>query len=240
VWLGLSTFGVDHRAVEAIRVWLPKWFAVANLFVAPVLVAMAVGPLRVPPKHSIGLVVVTLCSISMLYLSHASYPRAAIADQVGIWLEAFVIFPAWNRWRGLHELRKDEAAWEKYLATRPRFGVRLLDLVLYVIIAVVLASILVLYIFQRGQQPNMLPSAKWIWLVIGTAFVFGYYLQPRNWQKLKFWKRYLFLLSVHIFVWVLLLSAIQNFQSQWFVFFALCEWVAIGASLDWIVPKAMR
>jgi hypothetical protein len=239
VWLGLSTFGVDHRAVEAIRPWLPKWFALANLFVAPLLVALAVGPLRVHPKQSIGLVVVTLISISMLYLSHASYPRATIADEVGIWLEAFVIFPAWNRRRHLHELRKDGMAWEKYLATRPRLGVRLRSLALYVVIAVLLTSTLTLYVLQRGQRSKILFPPQWTWLIIGTAFMFGYYLQPRNWQRPKFWKAYLSLLSVHIFVWVLLLAVIRNFQIDWFVFFALCEWVTIGASLDWIVPKTL-
>ena len=233
-WLALSTFGVNYKAVDSIREVLPRWFPIADLFFAPVLVALASGPLPISSILRLVAFIATLLSLSTLYLSYLAHPHAALVEQVGLWIEAFLIVPAWNRWTRRRKLSLDEiAAEDEKEAVKPRLRHRPIDLILYIAIGIALAWIATLYALQ-AQSSSKLPAGRWTGLGIETAFVFTYHLGMRrmHWKRTLFWECYVGFLAIHVLAWVMILSKMSQFQFDWFIFLGLCEWVLLGIVLD--------
>jgi hypothetical protein len=96
VWIALLATNQTDRAVQAIRGWLPHWFPVLNLFLAPLFAAFAGAAIRISPGLRLAAVVLMLCSFSALYLSYANHPVAYMSALVVIMLELFLIIPKWN------------------------------------------------------------------------------------------------------------------------------------------------
>jgi hypothetical protein len=96
VWLALLVTDQTTRVVEAVRAFLPSWFPVANLVLAPVLTALAAGPLRLSPAARFCATLLMLCSFSALYLAHAGHPLAYYLVIVFILAEAYWMIPQWK------------------------------------------------------------------------------------------------------------------------------------------------
>jgi hypothetical protein len=69
VWLGLSVFGVETKVVNEAHRLLPDWFFFANLFLAPLLGALAAGPLPFDRLLRLGFGVLLLCSSSLFIVT---------------------------------------------------------------------------------------------------------------------------------------------------------------------------
>ncbi len=97
LWLLLSATRGFPKELESIRAVLPSWFVLANLGLAPFLLA-GVG-LRVWPIPLIIrllLLVLGLCSYSIASLAYREHSIAFIAMLAILFLEACWIVPKWN------------------------------------------------------------------------------------------------------------------------------------------------
>src|SRR5260370_34251446 len=90
LWIGLSVFGVEAKAVNTARILLPPWFFFANLFFAPLLLILTGSPLAVsvPRMVRLGLFCVLFCSCS-LFIVTPQHQALGLLMLGFIYLEAF-------------------------------------------------------------------------------------------------------------------------------------------------------
>ena len=148
VWIVFSLLRIDYKTIEAIRGNLPTWVPLANLLLAPFLAAIAAGSLPISSWLRLVVLLMTLCSFSLLYLSLSGHQLTTIVFQVLLYIEAFWLIPKWNRWSERRETGQSEAAWAHLY--RKRLGWNLRDTLAYIGIAVVLVSMLVLYVLRHN------------------------------------------------------------------------------------------
>jgi hypothetical protein len=247
LWLGLSGFGLEGKAINALGAFLPPWFLFANLLFAPLLLALTAGPLLQRGVLRLVLAVPMLCSLSLFVVTR-QHQLAGLAMLGFLYLEAFWIIPQWNKWSdrrsglknafgrpepGLADVNRSE---ESGTVSKRRLRSRPLDLFSYIGIAIVLVVILLVYIFQHSEPgPSRLPDLRWLGLAIETVLVFGYYLRTRRSerQKAPFWMAYIGLLGAHLAGSIVLLSKVEHFPfpTTGFVVIALFEWVVVGTIL---------
>lgn len=145
VWLGLSVFGVEAEAIRAAHRFLPQWFFFANFFLTPVLAAFAAGPLPVPRILRLVLTVVMFCSGS-LFVVTPQHQAVGLAMLGFLYLEAFWLIPLWNGWGD----RRKGITRDGFIgAERKSKESSKVEWLAYVIIAVVLVGILVVYKLSR-------------------------------------------------------------------------------------------
>jgi hypothetical protein len=110
LWMGLSVFGLEAKAVGTARVLLPSWFFVANLFFAPLMLILAGGPVagRLPRMVRLGLFCAMFCSCS-LFVVTPQHQAVGLLMLGFIYLEAFWIIPHWNRWSERRRAVRGEA-----------------------------------------------------------------------------------------------------------------------------------
>lgn len=97
LWLLVSTTGTVRGELQRAGEFLPGWFVLANLVLAPLLLAM-VG-LRVPRITVVArlvLLVFGLISCSIASLAYKEHPFAFLAMLALIFLEAYWVIPKWN------------------------------------------------------------------------------------------------------------------------------------------------
>jgi len=95
-WLALAATGESFKVVQAIRGFLPGWFPVVNVFLVPLLLAVAGFP-RTPPLATFLLYGAALCFGSALYLSYLEHPVATLVAVAVVYLEAYWLLPRWRR-----------------------------------------------------------------------------------------------------------------------------------------------
>jgi hypothetical protein len=160
VWLILSLFSAYGRWVRAIGAVLPEWFPFASLFLAPVFLALAGAPFI--PRASWRIVpallgIVCVEGMNLLYNPHApaEHQAAEFTGMAVLGVEALVIIPWWNRWYRRRDVRRRREAGEaipdfepaRAEVKRRKSGLR--DYLLYVAIALGLASVVVAYVLNR-------------------------------------------------------------------------------------------
>ena len=102
VWLALLATNETAKAVEAVRGLLPHWFPGVNLFLAPLLAALATTSSPIPALCRFSAIFLMLCSFSALYLSYTVHPAGYILTLVIIIIELYWIIPKWNARRRAH------------------------------------------------------------------------------------------------------------------------------------------
>jgi hypothetical protein len=98
LWLILSVTKETLRVVAVIGVYVPPWFAIADLVLAPTLITIAGSPIRMRAELRFMLNALFLCSFSYLYLSYRRHPLATVTVIAIICADAFWLMPKWHRW----------------------------------------------------------------------------------------------------------------------------------------------
>src|SRR6266436_15665 len=244
LWFGVSAFGLEYKAIERLRDYLPAWFPFANLFLASLLGALVAGPLQIPPILRFGLCIPLLFSLSLLYLSSREHQGAYLIALGVLVAEAFVAIPWWRRrakprtkngW-----LQASEGLGPDVRDVQPKKSLKsrlVEDVLLYVAIGVALVAVLLLYVLNPGLR---LPfSPRWIVLPAETLIVFGYYLWVRrsDWGRGRFWAIYLGLFGLHFVAFTLLLQMIKEFRIDGYIFIGIVEWLVLFFALDFLLAE---
>ena len=99
---------------------------------------------------------------------------------------------------------------------------RISDLIIEILIAVILVTAFVVYLFMVPKEKRL--SGRWLPLILNTAIVFGFlisWFRP-EWKRAKFWTLLGLLLVCHSAVYILLLTRIGHFP--------LIVYVAVNAA----------
>ena len=96
LWLIALASGKVAAVGGVLRPYLPSWFLLANLLVAPITCALA-GSRAVSFRIGVFFVLVFVAQLSLLGLSADTYPTAKALVIVLLYLETFVLIPRWNR-----------------------------------------------------------------------------------------------------------------------------------------------
>ena len=96
LWLIASATGTLSAMQQAVRPYLPSWFALANLLVAPFTCVLA-GSRGV--KFRIGFVfaLLFLAQLSLIGLSADKFPIVKGFVTILLYSETFALIPKWNR-----------------------------------------------------------------------------------------------------------------------------------------------
>jgi len=159
LWIGLSVFGVEAKAVKAAQGSLPESFFFANLFLAPLLGALAAGPLPIGRLLRLTFFVLLLCSGS-LFIVTRQHQAAGLLMLGFIYLEAFWIVPRWNRWAGRKNAREGirglgedcdgnlGARGKTEGSAKADRGSRIRDFALYILIACVIVTFILIHVLR--------------------------------------------------------------------------------------------
>jgi hypothetical protein len=149
LWLGFQFFGINQKVLSSVLPSLPSWFLFANLFLAPILVLLAAGPLSVPLLLRLALLVLMFCSLSAPTVLPEHQLVSFIMLAV-LYVEAFWLVPKLNRWANRSRFCKNGGAVASDEKSRmPTTKSRMLDIVIYIGIAGAFASLLLCYILRQ-------------------------------------------------------------------------------------------
>jgi len=96
LWLPFSWTALGNRAEESILNFLPGWFVVGNLLLAPCLMVFAAGPWRIAQPLRLMFAALTLGSIVIAEITFRRFVLASCASLGVLLLEAYWIIPSWN------------------------------------------------------------------------------------------------------------------------------------------------
>jgi hypothetical protein len=102
LWLCLSVLGVEARVANAALRRLPESFFFANLFLLPLLCALAAGPLPLGLLLRSVVFFLFLCSAALDIIPR-QHQTAGLLMLGFLYLEAFWIIPRWNKWNARQE-----------------------------------------------------------------------------------------------------------------------------------------
>jgi hypothetical protein len=97
VWLVAFATGKVAVIQSTLRPYLPSWFPLANLLLAPITCALA-GLRAIGFKIGLFFVLVFVAQLSILGLP-ADYPTPKALLVILLYFETFVLLPRWNRQR---------------------------------------------------------------------------------------------------------------------------------------------
>ena len=103
---------------------------------------------------------------------------------------------------------------------------RLLEFLIYILIAIVLVGVIIFYASKHRSEPA--PDLRWVGLAVITLITFGYPLKWLRacWRRRRFWGVFLLLLMIHLAAYIEVLRNVEHFGYLWF---------AIANSIEWLV-----
>ena len=96
LWLIASATGTLSAIQQAVRPYLPSWFALANLLAAPITCVLA-GSRAVKFRIGFFFALVFLAQLSLIGLSAETVPIVKGVVTIVLYYETFSLIPKWNR-----------------------------------------------------------------------------------------------------------------------------------------------
>jgi|SRR5579859_4691289 len=96
LWLIAAATGKLAAMQQAVRPYLPSWFALANLLVAPITCVLA-GSRAVKFRVGFFFALVFLAQLSLIGLSAETVPIVKGAVTIVLYYETFSLIPKWNQ-----------------------------------------------------------------------------------------------------------------------------------------------
>ena len=124
----------------------------------------------------------------------------------------------------------------------PRFSStlkRLLDLSLYMLIALAVAVLAVIYAVYGGESESF---GKWVGFVVNTCILFGYAVKTkwRHHRIHSFWICLAVLIALHLAVFLPILWKVRQWTVMWFLLMYPVEAPAIHVAIEWAVKSPLN
>ncbi len=96
LWLVFTATTAGGRIEGSLRDLLPGWTIGCNLFLAPCLMALAAGPLRIPLSTRLGAGALMFGSLIILEVAFNRFRIASFVVLVVLVAEVYWVVPKWN------------------------------------------------------------------------------------------------------------------------------------------------